>query len=65
MGKVEKKVKEKQDKIDAMSTKLIKDLIWYCNAMNKVLSDFNREINAINGALDQCIKEYKGEKSVL
>lgn len=67
MGRIEKKVEEKRKSEKELTTKLITDLIWYCDSMNKVIRTFVDEANTLNGIINQSLKEFKegGKNDVL
>ena len=58
MGKISKE----QDRIKALNTKLVTDLVWYVNSMDEIHAKFVAEINSLRAILAADLEDYKSGK---
>lgn len=59
MGKVAKKIVEKQKADTERTEKLIGDLVWYANEMNKCVNALVDGLNECNAILQERIRAFK------
>ena len=65
MGKVSKKIVEKQKEDAKRTEKLISDLLWYVKGMNECIQELVNEANELNLILQSSIDDFKENKDVL
>lgn len=59
MGKVAKKIIEKQKADTERTEKLIGDLIWYTNEMNRCIQALVDALNENNAIIQESLRAYK------
>lgn len=65
MGKVSKKIVEKQKEDAKRTEKLIADLLWYVKGMNECIENLVKEANDLNLILQSSIDDFKENKDVM